>query len=366
MTVEQILTSLIEQPTLTEDVSANAKALKKIKKQLKHLPLHVEDHVSLEHPSLLITTQKTKTPRLWLQAHIDVVPGSIETFRPKVKGGKLYGRGAYDMKFAIACYIKLLLELGKGLSNYDFGVMLTSDEETGGYNGVKYLLDEGYTSEACVMPDAGIDWALEQQAKGLMHLKIISKGVSGHAAHPWDANNAAHTMNSFLHDLTSKFKQGNSLKSAHKTTCNVTNLESSAESSAVNQIPDYVEALVDIRPVSRRDRLRVDNLLEKLTTKYKDITVEILSEADPYNIVVKNGYVKAWNSAARTHRRYRKDFVKSYGSSDARFFAEKGITTLATRPKGAGLHSESEWVDIKDLEVFYNVIKDFTQRTTQL
>lgn len=366
MEVTDILTKLIEQPTLTEDVLANAKTLKDIKKQLKHLPLHMEDHVSLEHPSLLITTQKTKTPKLWLQAHIDVVPGSIEMFRPKIKAGKLYGRGAYDMKFAVACYIKLLLELGPELKNYDFGVMLTSDEETGGYNGVKYLLDEGYTSDACVMPDAGIDWALEEQAKGLIHIKIIAKGTSGHAAHPWDAKNAAHTINSFLHDLTSKFKQGNASKVAHKTTCNVTNIESSAESSAVNQIPDYVEALVDVRPVSRKERLRVDSLLERLSAKYKDITIEILSEADPYKIVVKNGYVKAWNDVAKAHKRYRKNLVKSYGSSDARFFAEKGITTIATRPKGAGLHSESEWVDVKDLETFYLVTRDFVKDVARI
>ncbi len=364
MKVSDILAKLIEQPTLTEDVLANANAFKIIKKQLKHLPLHFEEHVSLEHPSLLITTQKTKTPRLWLQAHIDVVPGSIEMFRPKIKNGKLYGRGAYDMKFAVACYLKLMLELGSDLKKYDFGLMLTSDEEDGGINGVKYLLDEGYTSEACLLPDAGLNWALEEQAKGIMRIQVIANGKSGHAAHPWDANNAAHSINLFLSELIGKFKLANSNKAAHKTTCSITNIHSSAESSAVNQIPDYVEATVDIRPVSHADRIRVDRLLERLSAKHKNVTIDIVTEADPYSIIVKNGYVKAWNEAAKKHGKYRRNFTKSYGSSDARFFSEKGITTIATRPKGAGLHSESEWIDVEDLEKFYKVLRDFTKQTT--
>lgn len=366
MKLEVLLSKLIEQQTLTNRSVTNKSLLKWIRSQLKNLDLHAEEHVSLEHSSLIITTQKTRAPKIWLQAHVDVVPGSIEMFRPKIKRGRLYGRGAYDMKFAVACYIKLLLELEQDLKNYNFGVMLTSDEETGGFNGVKYLLDEGFESEVCVLPDAGLDWSLEEQAKGLIHLKIIAEGMSGHAAHPWDAKNAAHLMNNFLNDLKKVFKKGNASKSAYRTTCSITNLQTSMNSGGINQIPDIVEATVDIRPASHSDRIKMDKLLEKLSAKHKDIKIDILAEADPYKINLKNNYVKAWNEVARKHNRLRKGTVRSYGSSDARFFAEKAITTIATRPKGGGLHSEEEWIDLKDLEVFYTVLKDFVKDAARI
>jgi len=48
---------------------------------------------------------------LFLVAHIDVVGAKKELFRAKIKGKKLFGRGAFDMKYAIACYMKLLFDL---------------------------------------------------------------------------------------------------------------------------------------------------------------------------------------------------------------------------------------------------------------
>lgn len=90
--------------------------------------------------------------------NVDVVePNEPEQFQPQIKDGKLFGRGAYDMKFAVACYLNLLLELGSKLSEYNFGIMLVSDEELGGFHGTGKLVEQGWPSEFCFLPSWHFD-----------------------------------------------------------------------------------------------------------------------------------------------------------------------------------------------------------------
>lgn len=89
----------------------------------------------------------------------------------------MFGRGVYDMKMAAACYIRLFRELHKkdNLSNYNIGIMLVSDEEIGGSNGVGYLLNEGgVKGSIAFIPDGGFNWKIEEQAKGVLQLKLKS------------------------------------------------------------------------------------------------------------------------------------------------------------------------------------------------
>src|SRR5579862_6285724 len=89
---------LIEIPSVSGDIPNLVKALKLAKQQLPDqifLPF-VSDGI----PSLLFTNQKqpNKEFKIILNAHLDVVPAAAEQFIPIEKDGKLYGRGAYDMK----------------------------------------------------------------------------------------------------------------------------------------------------------------------------------------------------------------------------------------------------------------------------
>jgi len=72
-------------------------------------------------------------------AHVDVVAGDESLFTLRTSGDKLSGRGAYDMKFAIAAYMQLVDELQGTLNAYDFSIMITTDEEYGGRDHEKDL-----------------------------------------------------------------------------------------------------------------------------------------------------------------------------------------------------------------------------------
>jgi succinyl-diaminopimelate desuccinylase len=139
-----ILGRLISFPTVsgpTEEMSACFDYVESI---LSEHGMHVQRHNSNGFPSLIATSRDTTCPKVLLQAHLDVVPADPTFYSLQEKGGKLYGRGSFDMKFAAACYIALVRSLGATLQDYSFGIMFTSDEEIGGKNGVNYLLNNGY------------------------------------------------------------------------------------------------------------------------------------------------------------------------------------------------------------------------------
>ena len=131
------------------------------------MPFTPHLHTFEGYSSWVMTTQSTSSPRIWLVAHLDVVPASTALFSPVVKDGRMYGRGVYDIKMAIACYLRLMREL----PHADIGMMITTDEEIGGMNGVHRLLEAGYRCDVALLPDGRFNWNLEKEAKGVLQIQ---------------------------------------------------------------------------------------------------------------------------------------------------------------------------------------------------
>jgi len=360
MKIEDILSKLISYPTLSSNKEAQIKAFDWIEKKLKSLALYIKRLEYNRVSSLIITTKRTKKPILWLAAHIDVVSASPHLFNPRIKDGRLYGRGAFDMKFAPACYIKLLKDLGPTLGDYNFGVMLTADEELGGWKGTKRLLEKGYISQVCLLPDGGKNWQIERSAKGVWHLHFISIGKSAHGAKPWKGRNAIVRLSKFLLDLSTAFPEDKYHKQA---TMNIGKIQGGR---FINQVPDLAEAFVDIRFPDELSRRRIERLITNLKRKYRGIKSKTVLETPSYRVDFKNKYLKMFMKIVKDKTGITMQPVDSHGTSDGRFFASKGIPVILTRPKGGGHHTEKEWIDIKSLNLFYSVLKEFTQRVSRV
>jgi len=362
--IEKTLAKLISFKTVSQDQEENQRALDWIKSQIEGLPLYVKELKSRGFFSLVITTQKTKKPILWLVAHIDVVPATKEIFVPRIKNKKLYGRGAFDMKFAIACYLELLKVLGTGLSNYDFGVIITTDEEKGGFSGVKFLLEKGFSSEACFLPDGGQAWNFEKAAKGAYHLSIESKGKSAHGSRPWLGENALENLMDFLFALKKHFPtEPCSIKNHYHPTINVGRIEGG---EVANKVPAFAQALIDIRFPLSTNQAKLKKVLWSTKSKFKNIRLKELVFAPAYENSFSSPYLKIFYKIARNKFNIRSKGIISHGTSDARFFAVKKIPLIVTRPRGGGHHSENEWIDLEDLDKFYLVLKEFVEKTTKI
>lgn len=355
-----LLKKLVEFKTITRDQNENAKAFQWIKNQIKNLPVFIKDFQSEGFPSLLITTRKTKTPKVWLVAHMDVVHASEKMFKPRIKGNELYGRGVFDMKFAIASYLNLLLDLNQDLKNYNFGIMLVSDEEIGGFNGVGKLVEKGYRSEVILLPDGGENWKFVEAAKGVFSVTVTSKGQSAHGARIWLGKNAINNLMDFLTLLRKEFEiEPCNNKSHFHTTLNIGKISGG---KATNQVPDYAQASLDIRFVPSTNFDELEKRINLIKKKFPDIDFEVKTKGISYEIDKNNKYLMQFIQILNA-KKIKTSFLKSHGSSDARFFLERGIPAILIRPVGGNLHSEKEWIDIKSLEVFYEVLKEFIKVT---
>jgi len=352
----QYLSTLVALPTETADKDENGRALRFVESELSTLGLYFKHETFEGHPTLVVTTKKTMTPDLFLVAHMDVVPASKSLYQPRIEGGKMHGRGAYDMKMAIACYLLLLHELKDQLPKLNIGLMLTSDEEIGGMNGVKRLLEAGYSSKVAFLPDGGFDWKFEESAKGVLQLKISAKGVSAHSSRPWLGKNAIEILMKALGDVQGYFEKEKIHYGNYFPTVNVGLIEGG---KSANQVPDYAVARLDIRYPPSMKGSAIYSTLVDLLQKDPHISLEMIAEGSPYQANLQLEPFLKFQEIAKRQQGIEIGKVRSHGASDARFFGERNIPVLVIAPKGGDIHSENEWIDLEDLTRFYNVLKQW-------
>ena len=120
--LRQLLSDLVAMPTFTIEHGTCQAAIDWVRHQVRGLPLHVaEYHVPVgngggRNPVLVLTTRDTKRPKLMLHAHLDVAPAPASELKLTARDGRYYGRGVFDMKYAAATFLHLLLELGDDLT----------------------------------------------------------------------------------------------------------------------------------------------------------------------------------------------------------------------------------------------------------
>ncbi len=203
----------------------------------------------------------TEGPNFCWAGHTDVVPpGDLDDwtsdpFAPEIRDGKLYGRGACDMKCAVACMMAATARFVEKHGT-DFGgsisFLITGDEEGDATNGTKKVLDwlaeRGETIDACVVGEptnpANLTDMIKIGRRGSMNVWLTVDGIQGHSAYPHLADNPIHKMLNLLTSLTNvPLDEGSEHFPA--TTLQVTTVD--VANAATNVIPAKAEARVNIR-----------------------------------------------------------------------------------------------------------------------
>lgn len=158
----------------------------------------------------LVATRKSNTPGaepITIYAHIDVVPieegWQHEPFAAEYEDGKIYGRGAADMKGSIASLltaIEVMDELGVA-PNYDLIVCLCTDEEIGGYPGIQHLAKHGYVKGHMLCMEGGQDPRIGLASAGSVDVTVTTIGRSGHSGMNFVAVNSIDGMIPILNEL---------------------------------------------------------------------------------------------------------------------------------------------------------------------
>jgi succinyl-diaminopimelate desuccinylase len=358
--VEEYLKQLIAMPTVTNDHEANNCALDYLQHFFEDRQLHVVRHTFNGYGAIVATTrQDTKTPKVMLTAHLDVVPAPKQLFELKEADGNYYGRGVFDMKFAIASYMQTIDMLGADLPSYDIGIMITTDEEIGGLNGVKPLIEMGYRPAICLLPDGAADWNIETLSKGFGFVHITIQGKTAHGSRPWEGDSATFKLIDLLTELKANFKD----QTLNTNTLNIALLSGGV---AKNQVPAHASAMLDIRFLSENDHQKTTAIIQELCKKYGGTYSEEPLSGHPCVNELAHPLIKPFADSITAVTGAKVSGTISYGSSDARFFAGVGIPSIITRPAGGGQHADEEWIDKQGCLQYPEVIVDYLKKIARL
>jgi acetylornithine deacetylase/succinyl-diaminopimelate desuccinylase-like protein len=335
-TVVDILRDIVGMPTITGNYEANHEALDYIDHFLSERGLYVKRLKWNGFESLVATTQQTKTPTVFLMGHMDVVPAPEALFQLTEKEDSYMGRGVIDMKTGIAAFLASVKDLEGDLRDYDFGIMIVTDEEIGGFDGAQKLAEEGYIPKVMVVPDGGGNWNMEAYAKGVWHFTIEATGKSAHGSRPWEGENAIDKLNDTLHEINALFAgQGQ-----ETSTVNVGIIQGG---DAINQIPSFASASIDVRPLNKAEQTRLTAAVNDIIKKNNlTITTEVI--ANPVQNDIDNSYLKAYAACSEQVLGHTVKWVTSYAGNDGRFFADKGVPLACAYPAGGNHHGPEEWI----------------------
>jgi succinyl-diaminopimelate desuccinylase len=293
-----------------------------------------------------------------LMSHIDVVEAPPALFRPRRQGDRLYGRGTIDDKYAVALSMQLMhdhLERlraeGRGQADLGFGLMITGDEEVGGKNGAKPTLAEIRADFAIALDGGRLDKVIVKE-KGILRLKLVSRGRAAHGARPWLGTNAIEALVKDYQMLRAHFQE-TAPGHWHRTL----NWSVVQAGQSVNQVPDRAEAIFDIRFTENDDpEALVADLREKLEGEIEILTLDPVFQAgtSPHMDRLREIVPEA-------------DWGREHGASDARFLAANGIPGIVWGADGnMSQHTADEHVELRSIARLYAYLDRFLRRPSGL
>jgi succinyl-diaminopimelate desuccinylase len=304
-------------------------------------------------------------PLLLLLGHVDVVPSGPEAdwrsppFAPTVRDGRLYGRGAADMKGSVAAMVVALERFVGAHPNHHgrVGLLLTSDEEgPTNLDGVRsvagHFRASGERIDWCVVGEPSARVALGDRIRvgrrGSLSATLEVRGVQGHVAYPQQALNPIHAFAPALAELAAEvWDTGNA--DFPPTSFQVSNLN--AGTGATNVIPGALVALCNFRygTASRADDLRART--EAILRKHAlDFRIDWNLSGEPF-LAPPGGRLRAAVVAAcRELCGHDPEQSTGGGTSDGRFIAPLGAEVVELGPVNATIHQVDECITVDELE----------------
>jgi succinyl-diaminopimelate desuccinylase len=313
---------------------------------------------SLDHDGLPVVMvdvgarNLTDPPTVILHGHLDVVPAYASQFEPRIEGDRLIGRGAYDMKGALAAMMCAVKDVADN-EHVRVRFVCVPDEESEDVSSrsTDVLVAGGYRGDFALTGEP-TDLHIGIQAKGVLAVRAVVSGVAAHGSTPWLGDNAilkAH--DAFRRIETLPFSRESS-DLFDRPSINLARIEGG---DAFNKVPDRCTMDVDIRYLPTQDpgeilaQIRAIPDLEVL--KCFTRSPAVVSRSNPYVRALREGIGRSIEGEALS--------IGRDGASDAISFLEAGIPAVEFGPVGAGHHGPEEWVSIASLRRFRQALTDF-------
>ena len=355
----QLACELIARPSVTPD---DAGCLELIASRLERAGFTCE---RLDWPPVrnLWARHGTATPIVGVAGHVDVVPPGDESrwtnppFTPPEREGRLFGRGAADMKVSVAAMVTAAERFVAASPDHpgSVAVLLTSDEEGAAIDGTAAVVRElgarGERLAACIVGEPTsverFGDTIKNGRRGSLTGALRVKGVQCHIAYPERGRNPIHSALPALAELAAtEWDRGNEYFSP--TSFQIAQVHAGA--GAVNTIPGALDVLFNFRfsTESTVDGLkaRVQAILDVHRVEYE---LEWTISAEPF-LSPRGELVDALTVAVRDVTGVTAQLSTTGGTSDARFLAAVSRQVVEFGPLSGSIHGIDEHVRIADID----------------
>ena len=310
---------------------------------------------------------------LVIYAHLDVVPTGngwdTDPFQMVEKNGRIFGRGVSDCKGSIAALIaalKTLLEKGK--PKYNLCILLTTDEEVGGYSGLCYLTDQGLVKGDLMLCMDGFSDDVVIGSNGIIYWEVVVHGKSAHSGSSFMGINAVEKSLPVMEELMrlkkvvearqSLLPASSALESlGKKNLMPILNITMISGGIKENIVPDMCALSGDRRVIPEESMeeamAEIEKALKPLDVEYD---LKFFPGYPPMSVNPDHRWVAEVRAAVERSMGFLPRLSGTQGSLDQAYATEK--TRIPTCVFGVGrqlesnIHSSNENVRLTDLEGF--------------
>ena len=362
---------LIRRHSVTPD---DAGCQKILARRLEALGFRLEE-IRCGEVSNLWARRGAAHPVLCFAGHTDVVPPGpreqwlSDPFEPTLREGKLYGRGAADMKSSIAAFVCAVEEFVAAHPQHrgSVALLLTSDEEGPAVDGTARVIEKlkarGELLDYCIVGEpTSVDKLgdmIKNGRRGSLSGKLVLRGVQGHVAYPHLAKNPVHLAAPALAELAAiKWDNGNAY--FPPTTWQISNIHGGT--GAVNVIPGSVEVQFNFRYCTASTpedlKTRVHAVLDRHGLEYE---LDWLHAAAPF-LTQEGELVQVVRAAIAATTGSEPRLSTTGGTSDGRFIIEICPQVVELGPVNASIHKLNECVEVDALDTLMSIYRQVLER----
>ncbi len=323
----------------------------------------------------------TNGPVFGFNGHTDVVPTgegwSMDPFSGDIRDGKIWGRGAADMKSGVAAFVAAAISFVEENPNFDgsIAIMITGDEEADATDGTIAILDwmreNGEALDACIVGEPTCPERMGDMMKigrrGSLTAKFTAQGVQGHSAYPHRARNPLPPLVALLNRLANwELDTG----TAHFDPSSLAITTIDVGNQATNVIPEYAKATVNIRFNDSHSRTSLIETMQEWmdeTAQETGVTLSMKTKISGESFITEPGPLsKIVADVVKSETGLSPELSTTGGTSDARFIChicpvvEFGLV-------GKTLHKVDEHVEVKDIttltQIYRNILKSWFSQT---
>jgi succinyl-diaminopimelate desuccinylase len=312
----------------------------------------------------------SEQPLIVFAGHTDVVPtGPLDQwqshpFQPTHRDGKLYGRGAADMKTSIAAMVVATEEFTAAHPQHkgSIGFLITSDEEGPATDGTvvvcKALQERGEILDYCIVGEPTSAHQLGDMMKngrrGSMSGRLVVKGIQGHIAYPQLAKNPIHSAAPALAELVAEhWDEGNEYYLP--TSWQVSNIRGGTGAS--NVIPGEVTIDFNFRFSTASTAEGLQQRVHAILNKHGiDYALTWTVRGQPF-LTPRGGLSDALSDAIKMETGLDAELSTTGGTSDGRFIAKICPQVIEFGPPNGSIHKIDEHIEVRFIEPLKNIYR---------